>query len=195
MTSITKFNKPILDLYSNVIQEFIDKLKINIPDDYHALMDEQFKKDIEVIKLNIKNTNKINNKNNKDKDAPKKPARANCWRLFCAEKSKELTDVPQNEKWALLSKEWEELKTNGGHKYWKDLADKLNSEISDDTNSDTSDTTPIQEDEDEQPEPEPKPTKPKAKAKAPKKAKKTNKKTLDNSDDDDNEQHPELTID
>lgn len=61
MTCITKFNKQILDLYSHVIQEFIDKLKINIPDDYHTLMDEQFKKVIaviQVIQLNIENTKK-----------------------------------------------------------------------------------------------------------------------------------------
>ena len=128
MNSITKFNKPILDLYSNTIQELIDKLKVNIPEEYHSIMDEQFKQDIAVMKLYIKNTNKIKNKHI---DAPKKPIRLNGWHVFCAEKSKELTDVPQNEKWTILSKEWAELKSNGGDKYWRDLADMRNSKVAD----------------------------------------------------------------
>ena len=199
MNSITKFNKPILDLYSNTIQELIDKLKVNIPEEYHSIMDEQFKQDFAVMKLYIKNTNKIKNKHI---DAPKKPTRKNGWQVFCAEKSKELTNVPQNEKWTILSKEWAELKSNGGDKYWRDLADTRNSKITDNSDntsitSDVSETTPFQEDEDKpEPEPQPQPTKAKAKAKttAPKKAtKKAPKNAKDNDDDDD--QQPQIIFD
>jgi hypothetical protein len=146
MNSINVFNKQVLDLHSNIIQEFIDKLKLNIPEDLHPLVDEQFKTDTEFIKLNIKNTNKINKKI-KNKDAPKKPTKANCWRLFCAEKSKDFPDASQSEKWALCTPYWAELKLNGGDKYWRDMADQLNSEITDSTSetSETSDTTEVEQ--------------------------------------------------
>ena len=129
MNSINVFNKQLVELRGTFIQEFIDKLKVKLPEEVHPILDEQLNTDKEQNKDFIKNINKQNKK--KHKDAPKKPPRFNCWRLFCAEKSKELTDVPQNEKWALLSKDWEELKSNGGDKHWKDLADKLNSEVAD----------------------------------------------------------------
>ena len=144
MNSINVFNKQLIELQATFIQEFIDKLKVNLPEDYHSIMDEQLKTDKEQIKDNIKNINKKIKKIN-NQDAPKKPAKANCWRLFCTEKSKELTDVPQNEKWAMCSKLWEEVKTNGGDKYWKDLADQLNSELADSTpvsDEDTKKTAP-----------------------------------------------------
>jgi len=153
MNSTIKFNKQILDLHSKIIQEFIDKLKLNIPEDCHPLVDEQFKKETDIIKLNIKNINKINTKINnkiKNKDAPKKPAKANCWRLFCAYKSKEFTNVSQNEKWTLCTPFWNELKLTGGDKYWRDLADEHNSKITDSL-SDTSDNTHADEEEVEQP--------------------------------------------
>jgi hypothetical protein len=50
-------------------------------------MDEQLKTEKDLIKLNIKNINKKIKKIT-NKDTPKKPTKANCWRLFCAEKSK-----------------------------------------------------------------------------------------------------------
>ena len=134
MNTMNVFNKQVLELHSNFLKDFIDKLKVDVPEEVHTIMDEQLKTEQELIKLNIKNINKKNKKIT-NKDTPKKPTKANCWRLFCAYKSKDLTEASQSEKWGLCSAEWAELKLTGGDKYWKDLADKLNSEISD---SDTS---------------------------------------------------------
>lgn len=173
MNSINVFNKHFLELHSNFIQEFIDKLKVTLPEQFHTIMDEQLKTDKEQIKLNIKNINKKNKKIN-NQDTPKKPAKANCWRLFCAHKSKEFPDhVSQNEKWGLASEEWALLKLNGGDKYWKDLADKLNSEQADSSPVLSNEDTPVEEDnKDSQEEPEtpPTPTKAAPKKAAPKKA-------------------------
>lgn len=132
MNSINVFNKQIIELQGTFIQDFIEKIKINIPEEHHSTLDQQLKEDMDLIKDNIKNINK-KHKKIINKDAPKKPTKANCWRLFCAHKSKEYPDASQNEKWGLASAEWAELKLNGGDKYWKDLADQLNSEIDDST--------------------------------------------------------------
>jgi hypothetical protein len=123
------FNKQVLELHSNFLKDFIDKLKVDVPEEVHTIMDEQLKTEQDLIKLNIKNINK-KNKKNINKDTPKKPTKANCWRLFCTHRSKELTEASQSEKWGLCSAEWAELKLNGGDQYWKDMADKLNSELS-----------------------------------------------------------------
>ena len=111
-------------------------------------MEEQLKTEQELIKLNIKNIKK-KNKKIINKDTPKKPTKANCWRLFCAQKSKDFPEASQSEKWGLCSAEWAELKLSGGIKYWKDLADKHNSEISD---YDTSIVSNVEADNTEQAE-------------------------------------------
>jgi hypothetical protein len=190
MNSTTKFNKHLLELHTNIIQDFIEKLKLNVPEDFHPLVDEQFKKDTEIIKLNIKNTNKITNKTNK-KNTPKKPTKANCWRLFCAFKSKDFIDATQSEKWSLCTPFWAELKLNGGDKYWRDLADQLNSEMSDSLSetSETSDATEVEEPI------KAKPTPNKAKSKATPKAKKTAPPKEDTAEDDNDDDEPKFTID
>ena len=130
MNSINVFNKQLVELRGTFIQEFIDKLKVKLPEKVHPILDEQLNTHKEQNKDFIKNINKQNKKNHKD--APKKPTRLNGWQVFCEEKSKELTDdVPQNEKWALFSPDWAELKSNGGDKYWRDLADMRNSKVAD----------------------------------------------------------------
>jgi hypothetical protein len=193
MNSINVFNKQINELQINLIQEFIDKLKVKTPEseECHIAMDEQLKIDKELIKVTIKNINKKTKKIN-NQDTPKKTPKFNCWRLFCAHKSKEFPDATQSEKWGLASAEWTELKLNGGDQHWKELADKLNREGAKSDNSDVS-----SEDTSEQPEAAPKkaakktaaPKKaaaPKAKAapkKAAKKAEPTVPEILMNSDD------------
>ena len=142
MNTINVFNKQVLELHSNFLKDFIDKLKVDVPEEVHTIMDEQLKTEQELIELNIKNMNK-KNKKNINKDTPKKPTKANCWRLFCAQKSKDFPEASQSEKWGLCSAEWAELKLNGGDKYWKDLADKLNSDVSD---SDTSIVSTVEAD-------------------------------------------------
>ena len=171
MNTINVFNKQVLELHSNFLKDFIDKLKVDVPEEVHTIMDEQLKTEQEVIKLNIKNINK-KNKKIINKDTPKKPTKANCWRLFCTHRSKELTETSQSEKWGLCSAEWAELKLNGGDQYWKDMADKLNSELSDSNTSIVSNVEADNNDSDAEQAPEPT-TPPKAASKkaAPKKAK------------------------
>jgi hypothetical protein len=137
MNSINVFSKQVNELHINFIQEFIDKLKVKTPEseEFHIAMDEQLKIDKELIKVTIKNINK-NTKKINNQDAPKKTPKFNCWRLFCAHKSKEYPDATQSD----VSAEWAELKLNGGDQHWKDLADKLNSETAESVVS-TEDTT------------------------------------------------------
>jgi len=129
MNTMNVINKQVLELHSSFLKDFIDKLKVDVPEEVHTIIDEQLKTEQELIKLNIKNINK-KNKKIIDKDTPKKPTKANCWRLFCAFKSKEFPDNTPSEKWALCSNEWKALKLTGEDKYWKDLADEHNRKIS-----------------------------------------------------------------
>jgi len=129
MNSINVFNTHVLELNSNFLKDFIEKLKVNVSEEVHTIMDEQLKTELELIKLNIKNINK-KNKKIINKDTPKKPTKANCWRLFCAYESKKFPNNTPSEKWGLCSNEWKALKLNGGDKYWKDLADEHNRKIS-----------------------------------------------------------------
>jgi hypothetical protein len=162
MTSINVINKQINELQINLIQEFIDKLKVKTPEEFHIAMDEQLKIDKALINVTIKNINKKTKKIN-NQDTPKKTPKFNCWRLFCAYKSKEYTDVSPSEKWGLASAEWAELKLNGGDQHWKELADTLNRKGAD---SDTS----IVSSEDTTEQPKAAPKKAAKKAAAPKKA-------------------------
>jgi hypothetical protein len=162
MNSIIEWH--ITQLTTDFIQEFIDKLKVKYPEseEFHIAMDEQLKIDKELIKVTIKNINKKTKKNN-NQDTPKKTPKFNCWRLFCAQKSKEYPDVSPSEKWGIASAEWAELKLNGGDQHWKELADTLNNEAAKSDNSDVS-----SEDTIEQPKAAPK--KAAKKTAAPKKA-------------------------
>jgi hypothetical protein len=214
MNSINVFGKQINELHINFIQEFIDKLKVKTPEDeeFHIAMDEQLKIDKELIKVIFKNINKKTKKIN-NKDTPKKTPKFNCWRLFCAQKSKEFPDASQSEKWGLASAEWAELKLNGGDQHWKELADTLNREAADsdtsvvsDTSatsvvSDTSDTTsytiPIEEEQSQPINAEAKTKKitTKTNNKSAPKGKKNNKKTQDNDNNEIHVEHPEVSLD
>jgi len=123
MNSIIKFNKHIVDFQSGIVQEFSDKLKLILPEEFHSIIDEQINKDNELFKVSMKNKNKTKNKS-------KKLSKHSAWKLFAAHKSKEFTDVTQAEKWSMCSPIWAEMKKNGEDKYWQDMADKLNSELS-----------------------------------------------------------------
>ena len=58
MNSINVFNKQLVEFQGTFIQEFIDKLKVNLPEEFHSIMDEQLNTDKEQIKDVIKNINK-----------------------------------------------------------------------------------------------------------------------------------------
>ena len=168
MNSIIKFNKHVIDFQSGIVQEFSDKLKLILPDEFHSIIDEQINKDNELFKVSMKNNNKTKNKS-------KKPSKHSAWKLFAAHKSKEFTDVTQAEKWSMCSPLWAELKKTGEDKYWQDMADNLNSEVN--INEDAS-------------EPEPDANadkKPKDKTKAPKKTVSKKKPVPDDNRQD--EQH------
>lgn len=130
MNAINDFNKPILNelyvrLHTDVrstddidaIRDLIDRIKVDDPIPIKT-----------VEELDKKNMNKKIKKINK-KNTPK----ATGWRLFCAHKSHELIDDPHStcEKWRYFAALWEVMNVNGEDKYWIDLADQRNSEISD----------------------------------------------------------------
>ena len=153
MNSIIKFNKHVLDFQSSTIREFVDDLKLALPEDIHSIIDQHLIKYTEQIKAPIKNTkNKI-----------KKPSKNTAWKLFATHKSKDFPDLTQAEKWRACSPFWAELKKSGEYMYWQDLADKLNNEQS-------------PEDGPEQSESEPEPEEPVKKPKATKKAEPAAKK-------------------
>ena len=153
MNSIIKFNKHVLDFQSITIREFVDDLKLVLPEDIHSIIDQHLNKYTEQIKVPIKNTkNKI-----------KKPSKNTAWKLFATHKSKDFPDLTQAEKWSACSPFWAELKKSGEDMYWQDLADKLNNEQS-------------PEDGPEQSESEPEPEEPVKKPKATKKAEPAAKK-------------------
>ena len=165
MNSIIKFNKHIIDFQSGIVQEFADKLKLILPDEFHSIIDEQINKDNELFKVSMKNNNKTKNKS-------KKPSKHSAWKLFAAHKSKEFTDVTQAEKWSMCSPLWAEMKKNGEDKYWQDMADKLNSELN--TNEDA-----VKSNSDSDAD-----KKPKGKTKAPKKPASKKKPVTDDNDQD-----------
>ena len=155
MNSIIKFNKHVLDFQSITIREFVDDLKLVLPEDIHSIIDQHLKKYTEQMKVPIKNTkNKI-----------KKPSKNTAWKLFATHKSKDFPNLTQAEKWSACSPFWAELKKSGEYMYWQDLADKLNNEQSPEDGHEQSES-----------EPEPEPEEPVKKPKATKKAEPAAKK-------------------
>jgi hypothetical protein len=157
MNSIIKFNKHVIDFQSGIVQEFADKLKLILPEEFHSAIDEQINKDNELFKVSMKNNNKTKNKS-------KKLSKHSAWKLFAAHKSKEFTDVTQAEKWSMCSPLWAELKKTGEDKYWQDMADKLNSELNTTEDAVKSDCDAVKSDSDADAD-----KKTKGKTKAPKK--------------------------
>ena len=157
MNSIIKFNKHVLDFQSSTIREFVDDLKLALPEDIHSIIDQHLIKYTGKIKVSMKNTNnKIKNK---------KPSKNTAWKLFATHKSKDFPNLTQAEKWSACSPFWAELKKSGEYMYWQDLADKLNNEQSPEDGHEQSES-----------EPEPEPEEPVKKPKATKKAEPAAKK-------------------
>lgn len=183
MNSIIKFNKHIIEFNNNVIKEFIDKIKLKIPDEFHHIIDEQYSNDNEQIKLNTKKPKKSKS------DITKKPKKMTAYNAFTTFRLKELKGQKSQDgesTMTICGKEWNIMKSNGQDKIWQQKADEHNNTLSDNEQ----DKTPIQSDDEIKSDTEEpmKEIKTKKDPKAKKEAKKTKtKKSNDNlSDDEDN---------
>ena len=203
MNSVAKFNKHISELHINIINEFADKLKIQIPIEFHQLIDHQSTEDIDKVKLAFKN---IQKKSKSDK--PKKPKKTTAYNAFTTHRLKELkgNKPPEGEtNMGICGKEWNTIKANGQTDFWQQKADQENEQneqneqqLSQQSDQELSELS----DQEQQDKPKNKTKKPKAqtKPKAQKKTKAQKKKTAQQSDSEDSDQEihtedlPELSM-
>jgi len=204
MNSIAKFNKHISELHISILKEFTDKIKLEIPQQFHHIIDQHCSEDIEKVKLTVKN---IHKKSKSDK--PKKPKKISAYNAFTTHRLKELkgnkpTDGDTN--MGICAKEWNIIKLNGQFDIWQQKADQRNEELSGQEEQSGQSELSEQEEQSEQEDKEDKEdkpkkkTKPQTKPKVQKKPKAQKKKAQQSDNDEDSDQDiqtenlPELSM-